>query len=114
MGLGLLIAGAIVALGTLAILAVVYTIKWLKTRIKQKFQNQNVKKVAATTLEQLVQECPNVRTLEELLDDGCTDVIATVDLDGQIEDVEIIKNTGSVDPEVEELLGPKGMVVIQR
>lgn len=114
MGLGLLIAGAIAALGTLAILAVVYTIKWLKTRIKQKFQNQNVKKVAATTLEKLVNDCPNEISLEELLNDGATDVIATVDSDGQIEDIEIIKNTGPADPEVEELLGYDGMVVISR
>lgn len=113
MGLFLLIAGAI-ALGTLVTITVYYTIKWLKARIKKKFESQNVKKVAATTLEKLVNECPNEISLDNLINDGYTDVVVSINDLGQVEDLDVIKNTGSSDPDIERLLGSDEMVVVTR
>lgn len=113
MGLFLLIAGA-VALGALVTVAVVFTFKWLKKRIKQKFEKKNVKKVAAMTLEKLVDECPNEISLDNLMDEGYTDILATLDSNGQIDEVEVIKNIGDEDPEINRLYGEPEMVVITR
>ena len=113
MGIVLLI-GAAIAIGIGATIAVYYTIKWLKNRIKQKFEKQNVKKVAATTLEKLVNECPNEISLDNLLNDGYTDVVVSINNSGEVEDLDVIKNTGSSDPEIERLLGSEEMIVVTR
>ena len=113
MGIILLIAGAI-AVGALVTLAVVYTLKWLKDRIKKKFEKKNVKKVAATTLEKLVNECPNEISLDKLMDDGYTDIVVSINDSGKVEDLDVIKNTGSSDAEIEKLLGSEEMIVVTR
>jgi len=111
-----IIAGiaAAVAIGSLITHIVLFCIRWLKERIRKLFQKQNVKKVAAAPLEKLIEECPNTTSLDDFLKDGYTDVLATVDNSGQVENVELIKNTGSTDPEIERLYGREDMVVITR
>lgn len=104
---------AVIAIGALIAYAVVLTIRWLKDKIKSLLAKRNVKKVAAMDLERLIDECPNQKTLDDLFDDGYDKVIATVNDSGKVEDVEVVKNTGDEDWEVEELLGSERMVVIK-
>lgn len=112
MGLFLLIAGAIIA-GALVTIAVAYTIRWFKNRIKQKLEKKNVKKVAATTLEKLIDECPNEISINNLMEDGYTDLIVSVDYNGKVDEVEVIRNTNTEkDSEIERLLGSERMVVV--
>lgn len=113
MGLFLAIAG-IVAVGALVAYAVVLTIRWLKNKIKTLLAKKNVKKVAAMDLERLVDECPNQKCLNDLLDDDYDMVVASVNDNGKIEDVEVVKNTGDEDYEVDDLLGSERMVVVNQ
>lgn len=111
MGLFLAIA-AVVAAGALIAYAVVLTVRWLKNKFKELLAKKNVKKVAAVELERLIDECPNQRTLDDLFDEDYTHVVASVNNSGKIEDVEVIKDTGDGDYEVDELLGNERMVVV--
>ncbi len=113
MGLFLLIAGVIAA-GALVAYAVVLTIRWLKNKIKEMLAKRNIKKVAAMDLEKLIDECPNQTTLDELMDDGYEKVIANVNESGKIQDVEVVKDEGYGDYEVDQLLGDERMVVVSR
>ena len=56
-------------------------------------------------MEKLVNECPNEISLDNLLNDGYTDVVVSINNSGEVEDLDVIKNTGSSDPEIERLLG---------
>lgn len=111
MGFFLAIA-TVIAAGALIAYAVILTIRWLKNKIKELMAKKNVKKVAALELEKLIDECPNQRTLDDLMDEDYTHVVASVNGSGKIEDVEVIKDTGDGDYEVDELLGDERMVVV--
>jgi len=106
-----------VAAGCLLAYAVVVTIKWLKNKIKEKLAAKNVSKVAYADIEKLIDECENKMSMDEfnsLTENGYTHIMATVDENGQITgQVDVIKNENdTIDEEVEQLLGRKGMVVI--
>ncbi len=111
MGLLLLIAGCI-AVGTLVAYAVVITIRWLKNKLTEMRMKRNVKKVAAVELEKMIEDCPNQMSLQELNAKGYDMVLASVNDTGKIEDVEVVKNEGNDDYEVDRLLGDERMVVI--
>lgn len=113
MGFFLAIA-AVVATGTLIAYAIVLTLKWLKNKIKNMFLKRNVKKVACVELEKLVEECPNEMSLDQLLDEGNTHLMASVDDYGKIDEVNVIKDIGDGDYEVDRMLGSEGMIVINR
>ncbi|MCM1228380.1 MAG: hypothetical protein NC320_13335 [Clostridium sp.] len=114
MGFFLAIAGAIAA-GALIAYAVAFTAKWFKEKVQKMFnKRKNAKKVAAVKLEKMVEECPNEISLDNLLDDGYTHVMASVDYNGKIDDVEIIKDTCGGDYEVDEMLGDEEMIVVTR
>lgn len=110
MGLFLAIAGVIAAGIVIAYVAVL-TVKWLISKVKTLLAKRNVKKVAAMDLERLIDECPNQTCLQDLLNEGVDEVIASVDDNGRIEDVECIK-AGSIDESFTNKLGPEGMIVI--
>lgn len=106
-----------VAAGCLLAYAIVVTIKWLKNKIKEKLAAKNVSKVAYADIERLIDECDNTMSMNafnDLVDNGYTHVMVSVDDNGKIVgDVEIIKDENdTIDEEVERLLGKKGMVVI--
>lgn len=109
---------AAIAAGCLIVYAVALTIKWLKNKIKEKLAQKNVSKVATADLETLIDECENTMSMEEFekfVDEGYTHVMASVDDNGKVYDVEVIKDTNdSVDEEVEQLLRKEGMVVIEK
>lgn len=111
MGLFFAIA-AVIATGCLIAYAIVLTIKWLKNKIREKIQKRNAKKVAFMDLQKLVDECPNEMSLDELLKEGDTHVMATVDEYGKIDEVDILKDEGYGDAEVDRMLGSEGMVVV--
>lgn len=112
MGIFLAIAAAI-ALGVFFAYVGILTFKWLKNKIIEKFNNRNVKKVAACTLEKLIDECPNEISVQDLQTKNFTHVVGSVDENGKVFDVDIIKNTGANDPQVAGLLGEKEMVVVK-
>lgn len=117
-----LIAGIVglIALGCLAVYAIVLTFKWLKNKITEKLAKRNVKKVAVADLEELINECDNtvsLKDLDNLVDEGYTHLMAEVGYDGKIVgDVEVIKDkSDTIDKDVEELLNRtnQGMVVVE-
>lgn len=110
MGLFLGIA-AVIAAGIAIAYVAILTVKWLVNKVKSMLAKKNVKKVAAMDLERLIDECPNQTCLEDLLNDGVDEIIASVDDNGRIEDVECIK-AGSIDESFTNKLGPEGMIVI--
>ena len=116
-GLILGIAAA-VALGILITYAIKLTISWLRNKIKDKLKNRNTKKVAVGELDQMIASCTNqtsIDALDKLVDEGYTNVIASVDNNGQVEDVEAVKDTNDyVDRDVDNLINKtgEGMVVI--
>lgn len=110
MGLFLGIA-AVIAAGIAIAYVAILTVKWLVNKVKSMLAKKNVKKVAAMDLERLIDECPNQTCLEDLLNDGVDEVIASVDDNGRIEDVECVK-AGSIDESFTNKLGPEGMIVI--
>ncbi|MCM1228381.1 MAG: hypothetical protein NC320_13340 [Clostridium sp.] len=94
---------------------VALTAKWFKNKVKKIFnKKKNVEKVAAATLEKLFEECPNDVSWEELLDEGYTHVIASVDYNGKIDDVELIKDISGGDYELENMFGEERMIVVTR
>lgn len=117
-----LLAGIVglIALGCIVAYVVVLTIKWLRNKIKEKLAKRNVKKVAVADLEELIEECDNTVSLNELndlVDKGYTHLMVDVGYDGKIVgDVEVIKDENdSIDRDVEELLNRtnQGMVIVE-
>lgn len=115
-GLLALILGA-VAIGCL-FYAVVLTFRWLKNKIKEKLAARRARKVAVADLEKVIDECDNTVTigqLEELTDKGYTHLMATVDNNNKVSDVEVIQDTSdTIDEDVYDLINRKnsGMVVV--
>ena len=115
-----LIAGivALVAAGCLVAYAVTLTIRWLKNKIKEKLAARNAKKVAVADLDELIESCDNTVTiseLEDLSDKGYTHLMATVNDNGKVSDVEVIQdNSDTIDDEVERFINRtgEGMVVV--
>lgn len=115
-----LIAGIVglIALGCLVAYAVILTIKWIKNKIKEKLANKKVKKVALADIEELIAECDNtvsIDALDDLTDEGYSHIMVDVGHDGEIVgDISVIKDENAfLDDEVEQLLGEKGMVVVE-
>ena len=109
----------LIALGCIVAYAIIVTFKWLKNKIKEKLAAKNAKKVAVADLNELIDECDNkvsLKDLENLTDEGYTHLVATVDTDNKVSDVEVIKDKNeTIDSEVESLINRthKGMVVIE-
>lgn len=109
----------VIAAGCLVAYAVILTFKWLVNKVKEKLSQKNVKKVAVADLEELINNCDNKMSfsdLESLTKEGYTHVVATVDNDGNVSEVEAIKDTSeTIDQEVEELINRTGdgMIVIE-
>lgn len=117
----LALLGAIVgliAVGCLVAYAIVLTIKWIKDKVKQKLAQKNVKKVAVADIEQLIAECDNtvsIDALDDLTEQGYSHIMVDVGYDDKIVgDISVIKDENTtLDAEVEQLLGRKGMVVVE-
>lgn len=118
-----LLAGIIglIAAGCLGAYIIVLTFRWLKNKIKEKLAAKNIKKVAVADLEILTERmatCENMHTLselEELADKGYSHLMATVDDDGNVKDVEVFRDTSdTLDEEVDRFINctGEGMVVI--
>ena len=108
----------LIAVGTLVAYAIVLTLRWLKNKIKEKLAAKNAKKVAVADLDELIESCDNTVTidqLEELSDEGYTHLMATVNEDGNVSDVEVIRDTSdTIDDEVNQFINRtgEGMVVV--
>ncbi len=117
-----IIAGiiALVAVGAIVAHTIIVTFNWLKRNIKERIFAKKAKKVAVADLNKLIDECDNKTTisdLDEIANEGYTHIIASVNDNDVVEDVEIIKNTNDeIDEEVDNLINRtgKGMVVIER
>ena len=108
----------LIAVGTLVAYAIVLTLRWLKNKIKEMLAAKNAKKVAVADLDELIESCDNTVTidqLEELSDEGYTHLMATVNEDGNVSDVEVIRDTSdTIDDEVNQFINRtgEGMVVV--
>ena len=117
-----LIAGIVglIAAGCLVAYAIILTFRWLKNKIREKLAAKNVKKVAVADLDELIESCDNTVTvdqLETLSDEGYTHLMATVDNNGKVDNVEVIRDTNdSIDAEVDQFINRTGdgMVVVTR
>lgn len=115
-----LIVGIIglIAAGALTAYAIVLTFRWLKNKIKEKLAAKNVKKVAVADLKELIESCDNTVNLDQLNklhEEGYTNMIATVDESGEVNDVEVFRDTNdTIDEEVDRFINRtgEGMVVV--
>ena len=93
--------------------------KTLKQIIKDRLSDENVFKVAVADVKMLIEssasDAPFESDLSELLKEGYTHLIASVNSDNQVSDVTALKCC-AVDEECEELINRtgEGMVVIER
>lgn len=109
---------ALLLLGYITVKIIALTFKWLRNQIKERLAKKNTKKVAVADIQQLINECDNTVSMDELdklADEGYTHFMAEVDYDNQIEgEITVIKDTSdTLDKDVERLLGRKGMVVVE-
>lgn len=112
MTLFLTIAAAIAA-GAFIVYAVIITLRWLKKRLGELMAKKNVKKVMAVELERLAAECPNQKDISALYDDNDM-VLASFNGNGEIEDMDIVKNKAAyMDSELKEELGDEHIVVYE-
>lgn len=115
-----LIAGIVglIAAGCLVAYAVILTIRWIKEKIMEKLATKNAKKVALADLNELIESCDNtvnIDQLEGLSNEGYTHLMATVDDNGKVNDVEVIQDkSDTIDEEVDRFINRtgKGMVVV--
>lgn len=109
-----------VAGGIFLTYAVYVTFMWLKEKIKEKLAKSNTKKVAVADMDELIESCDNTVTLdqlEKLHDEGYTHMIATVNTDGKVDDVEVVKDKSDIeDSEVAQFINRtgEGMVVVTK
>lgn len=115
LGLGIL---ALIAIGAVIMIVVNITVNWIRKRIKEKLQKKTAKKVFMKEIGQMVEDCENEMTLEELnsVKETAKDadfVMATLDENNQVDEVELIKDQNSkLDREVEELLKSKKEILV--
>ena len=86
--------------------------------IVHKFRVKGAKKTLVADINALIEQCPNRKSLsalEELQDEGYTQVAAGVDENGAlVDDVQLIHDENEETAyEIIELLGDEGMVVIE-
>ena len=116
LGLGGILA--LIAIGAVVFAVVNITLDWLRTKVKEKLQKKTVKKVFVKDIEQMVKECENKMTFDEFNDvkEAAKDadfVMATLDENNQVDEVELIKDRNSkLDREVEELLKSRKEILI--
>lgn len=102
---------AFLAVAVAAVYVIKVTYNWIRNKIKEKLSKKNAKKVFMTTVEHMVDECDNVKTLDDL--DDYDLVMATINDENQVEDLDLIKNTDDeLDETVDRLLTSKREVVI--
>ncbi len=115
LGLGIL---ALIAIGAVIMIVVNITVNWIRKRIEEKLRKKTAKKVFMKEIGQMVEDCENEMTLEELnsVKETAKDadfVMATLDENNQVDEVELIKDQNSkLDREVEELLKSKKEILV--
>ena len=111
--------GAMILAGAFVVCVIALTVKWIKNKFREKLALKNAKKAAIADIKELVENCDNRMSLEELdriaSKEGYTHVMATVDNNGQIMgDLELIKDTSGGSSDVQRLLGDNGMLVVEK
>lgn len=116
LGLGGILA--LIAIGAVIMIVVNITVNWIRKRIEEKLRKKTAKKVFMKEIGQMVEDCENEMTLEELnsVKETAKDadfVMATLDENNQVDEVELIKDQNSkLDREVEELLKSKKEILV--
>lgn len=106
----ILVAGLIVT-GLFVVCTVVLTFDWLRKKIKKRLENKKIKKVAYGKVSKLVKECSNEISLDDL--EKYDSYMVSVNDKDEVEDLELIKNDGSDDQKINEMIKDgDGMVVI--
>lgn len=105
---------AALAIGAVVTMIVKITYNWFRGKIEEKLAKRTVKKVFAKTIDKFVEDCENEMTLDEMKTLKKADmVIASLDHNNQVEDVDIVTDENSeLDREVEELLDSRGEILV--
>ena len=110
---------ALIAAGAFIFYAVAMTIKWIRNKIREKLALKKAKKTALADIKDLVKNSPNRKSLEDLerlaSKEGATHFMVTLDDNNEVMgDLELIKDSNNKLPEVRNLLGREGMVVVEK
>lgn len=90
------------------------TKEWLTNKAKQLLAKSNVQKIALIKLDYLLMTNLTIsEALSEYLNDGYDYILVTLSCLNNIQSVEIIKNIGDPDSEIDKLLGSEKMIVIK-
>lgn len=102
---------ALLAAGLAVMWVIKVTFNWVRNKIREKLAKKNAKKVYMATVKKLADECDNKMTLDDL--NNYDFVMASVNDEDQVEDLDLIKNADAhLDEEVDRLLTSKREVVI--
>lgn len=116
MSLIVLLEGAAIIAG--AYFVVKFTLEWIKKRLKQYFSDEDVDAAVVAEICKAMDECTNRRSYELLKkarEKGYSYIMYKTENGTITGDVDFIKDkNSSLDPEVEELLGPDEMVIMER
>ena len=112
--------GAILAVSVLIVggyFAVKLTIKWIRKKVSEYFQNEEIDRAFIADINEMIDNCPNRKsyeTLKEAREQGYTHVMGKISGGKLTGKIDLIKDKNdTLDPEVEELLGSEKMAVIE-
>lgn len=105
---------ALITAGTLVLYKTLPKKKTLKEKLKDMLAAEDIAKAAIIEIEKLMEECPQQKSLDDLYKDGYRYIIASINTEGKIKDVEVYKEIPNCDVQIQELLGDERMVVITK
>ena len=110
--------GAILAVSVLIVggyFAVKLTIKWIRKKVSEYFQNEEIDRAFIADINEMIDNCPNRKsyeTLKKAREKGYTYVMGRIS--GGKMTIDLVKDENdTLDPEVEDLLGSEKMVDIE-
>ena len=111
-----IIAGIIIAIiaGDILVKLIKVTKPWVMDQVKKRMSNSNMSTVALLDIQCLLDNCDNKISLDEL--EGYSHVMVSVDSENNtITDTELIQDQNVVpDSELNELLGERKMIIVER
>lgn len=105
---------ALVTAGALVLYKTLPKKKTLKEKLKDMLAAEDVTKAAIVEIEKLMEECPQQKSIDNLRKDGYRYIIASVNTEGKIKDIEAYKEIPDCAVQIQELLGDERMVVITK
>ncbi|MDE5763731.1 MAG: hypothetical protein K2I00_02050 [Ruminococcus sp.] len=110
-----------VAVGKLIVHLIKLAFNWLRNKIKEKLAKKRTQKVAVSSLQDMVESAmknsrndlsfEEMDAIAEVADIDCTHIIAEVDNNGKVSDIELI-DAENVDSDVENLINRTGEGIV--